>query len=651
MINTLEILILGDSFATSLGCFERNFLDVFQRKGFHRPVRITNPSTFNMTSADALVLLRDYAQRGLRFGAVVLALGNCDSCGFGYSKKVYPFAQKWLARRYDRAVKKRMPLLRRHPPFTFRAIDPTRIEGRGAVQPKDFQANLAAAAKLARSMGAKVIVLSLNANRLFPPCNNTGNYSFYKVFGLESRIPYSGLGECGELNAALFQHDHGDRALAESLYLELEAARAKDEVADICRNNRAALAFAAGQHEKALALLAPLANGRSPVRPILLFNMALAMQALGNQEQSRALFAEAFETDFGSYRTRSAYREGARRASEGALLLDCDEMARPEDYVDYCHPSQAAHERLALALEDALELQPGRHAPQLAYDPVNPDQCLGFADDFFWYFQINVLPHAGAASALAGEADGEYARLLKAMDTPVGDPGLAFRNAILAHPLFGSDSFLRQRHPRLKCDQGRVPEFFFLRHMLPAYRLCETRPELLDGLGPLAQYVPSARKMSQWWDALRLPALAGQDVLAREAGALVDWDTVAERLEKLLRHHVSAGAVYPTRVRSISTWFMRESLIFSPVSHMDMLFRRMDLWKVADTALFCRAYGPASGPARARIEHAARRGGELVTLHRSHVAGLAPARPDPAAMDRYARDLAAFGAALEQDLP
>ena len=103
----IKILVVGDSMLSSFGGCFRNVFGYFREiRGFERPLQFVNASVAGMTAADAWQYVREVT-RGTRFGALVLAVGNCDPCAHGYLKPRTPLPglggglfARWKTRRH-----------------------------------------------------------------------------------------------------------------------------------------------------------------------------------------------------------------------------------------------------------------------------------------------------------------------------------------------------------------------------------------------------------------------------------------------------------------------------------------------------------------------------------------------------------------------
>ena len=641
-----KILVLGDSFATSLGCFDNNFLDKFITEySFTERVVFDNPSVFNLTSVDSFFLLQRYLENQ-HYDAVLVGLGNCDSCAYGYYKKVrglYSAKKNFkLNKRYDKKLKKKNPLLRRNPPYTFRYSGKATLPVNGAVSARDFGENIQAIFKLCNKNDIPVLVININANKYYPPCNNTGNYCFARIFGLETHLPYSGMGECAELNEALRLHDNANFSQAEEVYRTISADTADSELRFICQNNLAAIAFAQNDYIAAADLLAQAEDSSNPLYPIVLYNQAIL--ALKNRQADNAekLFDKAYEKDYGSYRMQEVYRNEVFKRIPEDCVIDGHNFIGQDDYVDYCHPTVNGHVKIARTVNEKLALlfglESGDIHPEVTYLPANPDYAVGFTTNFFAHFNLSVMPDARFGHEVLKDKS-SYRNCLKNADNLTSDLQLSAKNAIKAHPLFGCNSLLEQVHPLYKTDQGRIPEYFFIRLMLPAYKELEKDPAVAKDFGELRDYLSVYSKIQQWWKTLKLPCIGDPSVHAHRIAKGVDWGDVIQRLNMLLDYSLEQGVVYENRIRSITNWFMREALVFGAVSNRNMYYRRKDFWYIADTCLFFKIFAATDKVLERDMDKVVARACAVLQVHNKYCAGLSVISPDAMLRKNYQQDL------------
>ncbi|MGE4553375.1 MAG: hypothetical protein AB7D57_09690 [Desulfovibrionaceae bacterium] len=640
------VLVLGDSASAVTGSHVENHLDMFRGVAWDRPVRIVTPSAVGMTMSDALLHYREQAPE-LRPDAVVVYLGNCDACAYGPAK---PRLRRWSPERVAAAnakFKRATPLALRNKPFQFREFDLAANALTPCVPPADYEVQLAELAGAVLADGGALVLVNPVSKADYPPCNNIGNFLYYKIFGLHERLPLRPCLAADRLTQAIRLHEAGRTQEADDIYYGVGEAR-RGEFRHIALNNRAAMRFDAGRLDEAEALLREIPEAGNPLYSIVLFNLARVAEARGDAAGAAALRERARTLDLGTYRVTAPYRQAvarvARRFEGRAALLDMAPLAADADFVDYCHPDRAAcvrlHRRLREELEGALGLAAGDVRAEVAYLPLNPDRYAGGQGDFYQYYQFAVAPDPAAAEAVvAAAAHQDYPALLEENAAFSPDAGRRHVVSILSHPVLGLPGFLAAHPPARGLDQGRVAEFYFLRHLAPAYAAL-AGPGLPFPPGDFEPLLPLPDKFRAWWATTGEPG-ADPETLRRTLAGL-DWAQVWARAAALLDFHLRREPSLAERCRTISYWFFRESLIFGTASHPLAMTDRLTLWKVMDTCLLC-AWGLEPGhPGRAGLDGALERLRRILAAHRRHL-GLWAARPyamPPEALEAYRRDLA-----------
>ena len=642
---TKEILILSDSFATCLGCFDGNFVDFIARDyGFNEQINIINPSTFNMTSADALTYIRQ--QVGEKpLDCVIIALGNCDSCGFGVPKK-RSFLRPGKPFRKTVHARNKYPILQRNKPFYFTSKGSPPKQPR-VVSPGDFKKNLRDIIRIAQKATASVIVCNLKGNDLFPPDNNTGNFSFYKLFGVPTHFEYSGNGHSRPVLKALHLHDTGQLKAAAQTY-ETLLGSGDQETMSLALNNMAALHFDNSEYEEALAKLEKIPLKGNAMAATVLYNKSKAYSKINEQDKSDACLEAARTRDFGTYRIGDDYRTAAQQAGnrKQVKFLDLDEFITPTSFTDYCHPDRHTHATIAKEIVKTICSQinvgKGEHKPVVKYIPINPDCSAGFESDFFWHFKIATEPDALAATAIATAKD-SYDSILKTAFRFVRDPKLTPYYTILSHPLFGSESYLQQVHPIRRTDVGRVPELFFMKNMLPIYKAMSQGKINTKWEIEILEFLPSYGKLHQWLGAARIPAEPSSLEKTRKDHDNVDWLDVAARSRKMLGRLSQGEPEVGNKVRSITYWFMREAIIFGSVSTPLMLCNRMHILKLVETLAYFFAFATEASPAYEQMCGLKKDTARLIAVHKGFLEARANAYDYPQAwLDEYRMELAAL---------
>ncbi|MEW5775087.1 MAG: hypothetical protein AB1916_16340 [Thermodesulfobacteriota bacterium] len=599
-----HLLVLGDSASVSIGGLCRNYVDLFPvRCSYDHPLLVLNASSIGTCAPDALAVLRDVVAEE-RVDAAVVYVGNCDASAYGPAK-ASRFASG-LARAMGKSVAAPRPdWVPRRNRFCHYDPAPWLPSGR-SVTPQDYGKFLAELGRECAKRSIPLFAFNPAANSRFPPGNNCGNFLCYSLLDARCGFTFHGPAE-SPLLEALGLDAAGRSGPAGDAYARIAAAPGDPEAGLIASNNLAVLRWAGGRQEEAVRLFEDAAAAGSPMSSIPAYNRALAALVRGEADMAERWFSRAMEDDLGSYRATEAYRESLVRALGGAhrgaaAVLDLKECLAPGAFIDYCHPDQDGHAAIFGWLEPRLRtllgLGPGPHRPEIRQLPANPDRSLGHSGDFFTHYGLAVRPDPTWYRALLTEAgSAPYAEILRQADGVVPDAELRKRLALLSHPVFGLPAFLESSQPTAWTDQGRVPELYFLRHMLSLYRLLAEQPERLDGF-PRCRGIVLRPELLDRWLPERLTGAAPDLNRLAQAGAGLDPNLVADRILTLLAHMLSHEPSLHVRVRTITWWFFKESIIFGTPSHPSLLHRRLDVLKALDSCLVMR-HALSSTPERA----------------------------------------------------
>ncbi|MBN2070073.1 MAG: hypothetical protein JW814_01345 [Candidatus Krumholzibacteriota bacterium] len=603
--DTIDILVLGDSALSSLGGRFLNALDHFPLlRRYDRLVRFFNGSTTGMTSADAAAHLGDLAARS-EYDALILYLGNCDPCGFGYIKSPGRLrAAPLFARTADYFYRKRNPLSKRNIPYRYRkGLLPSKGI-RPSVSPGDYRKFISRIAGLCADHGMRMIHIDPISKIDFPPCGHLGNSIFYRIFNINDDRLLDIPSPAADLVEAANNDRKGEAGEAERKYSEIisrssPASRRSGredsffEESIIARNNLASIYFDRGEPDQAIALLREIPSAMNPLHPLVLYNLALSYMAIGEKEAADEAFDKARESDMGTYRIKRSYRQaicgmtGGR--NEGVIEIDLERYISGDSMIDYTHPDEKGHmkifDEVSERIERLFELEEGNYAPELKVLPLNPDRYAGFKKSFFDHFNITV-PRGKRPARLANDA-GRY-RYADILDgdifarTQGRDRHMIY---LLRHPLFGYSGFHELSPPVLPCDRGSFPEAFDIRHMHEVYRIFGNDPGRFEEFQNIAELVLDPGKIERWSQYLWAEDKVTKNKVA-ELSRLIDSDRILERCVMLLRHIFEVEPAVYNRYRTIGHWFFRESLIFGSASHWTLLTERTSMRDLIDTSLF-----------------------------------------------------------------
>ena len=348
MKNTIDILVLGDSAFSGLGGRFLNALDYFPlQRQYDRPVRFFNGAMTGMTSADAAIHIKELTGRN-DYDALIVYLGNCDPCGFGYIKSKKRFLNHWLSVRIENFLYRRKnPLSKRNEPYRFReGLLPSK-EIRRVVSPEDFVSFLSMIIKQCRDSNIPLILINPISKVDFPPCGNLGNSIFYRIFNISDDRSFDNPGPAAGLAEASEAHP---QIISESAGIEQRI---------IAKNNLAAIYFNRGDLRMAADLLREVSSEENPLYPVILFNRALTYSSMGEEGRAKEAFEEAHRSDKGTYRISGQYRraisEILRKDKEGVIEIDLEKHLSSDDMIDYCHPDEEGHRKIFSVISGILK--------------------------------------------------------------------------------------------------------------------------------------------------------------------------------------------------------------------------------------------------------------------------------------------------------
>lgn len=557
----MNILILGDSTSFTGGYRPCSYPAVMARSNaWPEHTQIFNPSVAGLTSADAARL---FASHKRKFGtpvAMVIYLGNCDSCATLYPKG----RANLLGRRKAKKIRKTKGPRHLNPfrPYTF---DPTYDQFLEAPEkPEDFEFNLNKIIKAASD--SRIILIEPKANRYFIAGSGKGNFIFYRIFGVAAPV-HDQLINLPKILALPFQEEaDGNIDAAISHYREICAAATEDnisaEIKRIAGNNLAVLLAENGNIEEAVPVLDEMAASAIR-REIILFNLHRFERSRGNHPRAEELMQSAFEEDKSIYRARAPYQKVVAALAQqysNVELVDMAPFNGRGDYIDHCHLTEAKQAELAELVLAAIKPSiTGGQAAKLNTCPVTPEYAFG---------EDRLL------------SDFLYARATGA-GSPSNDINRIAEEAI-GHPLFRDGADVASRPPELDAELGRFAEAYITRLLAPYLTAGESDTEfryLMAALDParLEQRLvllpaPSRARIEAERQA-HIPADPGRIELLKSA--------IVEDLYAL----IAAGPQMGTRYRTVMYRYFRESTRFGSHSRLSMLYDRLAAERIGEAIL------------------------------------------------------------------
>ncbi len=587
-----QILVLGDSSVSPLGQMHFNFIDLLEQKKFNNSVEIFNNSCAGLTSADALTNLRDFISGSIP-DLLILYAGNCDACAYGIQKSgPSKFEQNIKSKINERLYKRRNILARRNRPYGFREINGIIPELKRCVDENDFIANINAIEKICVQKNIKLILILPVSKVHFPPCNNTGNNIYYKIFNIFDKLPLLTPTTPALLKPAIENYNNGNLEAAVQIYDEIIERGKLNELTMIAANNKGAIYFERGDYRNAKKIIESI-DRRYVLKEIILFNMAVVNHFLGKKKEALELFYEAFENDAGTFRIAGSYREiilKKFKPARDSIVIDLASEIHDENFIDYCHPEVKAHEIIMAKIEPAikklLSLKDGDIAPELSYQPINPDHYAGYKTDFYSHFQLGQR-----GSNLNNDLKKIYEttspmKLFEISSNYKLTPAASTIVVILSHPVFGMKEFFTEFPLLGNFENGRLPEYYFSRMLYPVLqeyknskneRFCYLK-NMLHG------FIPSPEKID-----ISLKNMTPVYPDTNDFYKIIKRDftrKALERMENILYSYLRLEPGCYDKYRTISYWFFRESLIFGSPSHYSAYFYRRQFAILTSSAAF-----------------------------------------------------------------
>lgn len=591
-----KILILSDSVLTSVGTRFNNAIDILCNEiFFSSQVEVINYSVIGLTTADALLYLQEIVSK-TKIDLLIVYLGNCDASGFGYLKpdaKFYP--RKYYVSKINSKYRKQNSLSRRNKPFqfvdhNFKSNKPVRC-----VSPDDYSNNLNRIIKVCDKTGTGVVLINPVSKLNFQPCNNTGNYIYYKLCGIYDNFDYPFDEGTSPLVEAISLQNKGK--LEESLerYTDIiQNLRAGNEQISICKNNKAVIYFELGEFDNACELIESI-DTQNCLREIIEYNKAHIFFNSGRKAEAEKILISVRESDTGTYRITNAYREKifelVNRNKGGIELIDLADKIYDFHFYDYCHPTINGHKIIAdLLIEkmiEMLKLEKGDKQPHQIQVPVNPDKYAGFKSSFFDYFGITSESSADFSKSLLFEIENSsYEDMLHKFYSVNIDQQLKNRLRILCHPLFGTKEFLTEFPPNNSIDQGQLPEFYFVRSLLPLLNDPNKNQYLIQRFPLISQILPNINKIKIWWSFSPLDEkIYDKEKLAKIFTKKILIE-IEQRCLKFIDEMLSNEPVVYNKYRSITYWFFRESMLFGTASDTNIFIDRIGIFYAVTSCVF-----------------------------------------------------------------
>jgi lysophospholipase L1-like esterase len=578
-----RIAVLGDSSSSGIGlgraCYPAKLFRLLQT---NTPVEIVNCAVPGITSADASRFFHtELAQVPPDY--LIIYLGNNEGA-VGGPKGHYNRLKVLITEALFGRPNRRFNPVLSPSRFRFEYAIPARII---AVRPPEFRANLRSIIRSATRLRAQVILVNPIANSRFPCGLGVPNSSYFcylddldRLGGPPDNNPTDPASEA--LAAGLRQFASGDLALAIKTWERVVSHR---NVAGFVARHNLACAQARLDHDGSREALGSLLGEYECYDSTILYNLAHLARDREGHEADR-LLAVAVEKDISVYRVRREYRDviSGFAGVRGVQILDLNGVLDPSDFVDYCHPTEEGHEKIARELATLIrpaeraELAAGgssyrQHLPSPNYVRA-PDQTL--CD----YYCIDwPIPQARIATALAalrlqsgggpGDAVDEIERCVR-----------NFRHANGDHPIFTANIRVSEAWTPRSHEILSIPENYLHRVMYNYASAFET--EATARWFAASAALETVRLSAA--DYERLILRANDDDLQMELDVRPEYYEAIVR--KIIDQLVSADRLYHVvigeRIRGLMTWYTREALRYGTQSRMSMLYPRWEIDRLVE---------------------------------------------------------------------
>jgi lysophospholipase L1-like esterase len=648
-----RIMILGDSSSSGIGlghaCYPAKLFRFLKDVA---DVEIINSAVPGFTSADASRFI-SAVESSRRFEYVIVYLGNNEAAVGGPKGYYSPFKTRLKSLLSKARPQQFRPILS-PTPFVFDYQVQTPVI---ATTPAEFRGNIRSIIRRALALGAKVILINPVANERFPAGLGAANSSYFcylddldQLGYVVNNAPIDGASEA--LTAGLKSFVSGK--FREAIDLWRPFAERTDIAGFIAAHNIACARARNGDHAGESELRGLLGKYRAYDATIL-YNLAHMMRLRGDCQNAQRLLGLAYEDDTSVYRVKQAYRNVIAEfaALHDVHVLDLRPILQPDQFVDYCHPSEEGHDAIACALAAVIGTNrpaagPLRHSRYELSLP-SPNYINNPTDTFIDYYCIDWHIDPGRiAKSLTALVDGKASAA--DADDDIGKCLENFLRVNSRHPMFTHNMELRGSLAPRSHEILSFPEYFLYR-LLYNYARAFEKCELEDRLscGALLKHV-------------RLPAVDYERIILRLSKDPLEMELDLSReyydgvLAKSRQQLVSADQIYRVRVgervRSTMTWYTREALRFGTQSRTSMLYARWEIEKLVESLVVAAVIACARDELQelTEVDRLLTDVLSLLQVHERH-AGLYKGNLEAFSVAAYRADLAGVEKSIKARLP
>jgi hypothetical protein len=546
-----KILVIGDSTSSAIGGESQNWLRLIcAREVWAKNLEFVDTSAPGVTAGSAFaVLLTKLFRSPLSYKVVILSVGNCDRIRRPYIANRVTFRKImniWLRRTFKKTVR----LEAKWPKLTledWNDTEPTLLD-----QSVEYFTNSLRLIKLiCRIVQVPLVVILPRSNLYFPPAVAANNTKFYSILNHQDMY----ISQFRDLIPDLAKHV----CIANSLEVtdqefsdDLDTLITHSKERLLCALNNLSIGIAReGRVDDSIEILEMLIQEDEGRGEIFNYNLALLLREKNMTSESDTLFEIARDLDISSYRVNKIYAEQVRQVFQNSKhinLIDISTREFDSHFLDHCHLLEEGQEKLATLVFSSLvssELK-GVESAKLTVIPSNPEILEGDTRTFNEVFGI------------------KSTSLITKFDIPLGR----------AHALESLEiSEFRNLSPTRFIEILESSIFYSAIQM-------EIKKIEID----IYREIQKERvRVKSLFDQLSIEGL-GFDIRSISTQTKEIWlGAILANMNGQIEAFLKTGINSSQRIRSIMSWYFRESLYFGFNSSPEMAYGRNQIrsWKEA----------------------------------------------------------------------
>ena len=545
-----NILVIGDSTSSSLGGFSENWLrKIGTNSSWGEQVRFFDTCAPGVTAGAALfVFIKKLIALRFSISLVILSVGNCDRIDRPY------LANRTSILRILYFLTKSFIRFKTRKKLNWTKLNFSEWQSIDLDQSKQKVENFGKCLRfikyLAKIFRVKLFVIIPRSNLHFPPATAKNNSIFYDLVNFGDSYYPKNLSNIPNLSGNnLLSQSNNLMSINSIYYSDLTIFELYDKHKVMCSlNNYAVQSFDAQQIDLSLNVLEQLSVDSDAPSEFLYYNMAKIYLEIGDQNKSFQFFEESLRLDRYSYRVDSVYSETVRMIFDNSSKVRTLDLynARFDGYfLDHCHLLPKGQDLIKNAIHDYLIsfLPIGDIRSFLTVEPINPETSEGDLRSFNEVFGIETPMYSdkqlfqGRAHSIDVVADHLEKFLFKSKNVEITESALFY--AFTSQELETDSAYLNQT---IEKERNRIDNL--------ANQLKISLPKI--------DCINLARDLSEAW-----------------------LHEILKNLHLEIKSYIYAKNSSAYRMRTIMTWYFKESLFFGFNSSNDMLYIRNDIrrWK------------------------------------------------------------------------